>query len=288
MKITEVKYKWNGNLKYGNKPYKIILHHSASTFGDGPTFHGWHVNQGWVGVGYHFIVLKDGTVQRGRPETAIGSHTKGHNSNSIGICSVGDYHTKEKEMPAAQKEALVELIKYIREKYSPSMKIYGHRDFNATSCPGGNFPFADIVELSARKTAPTPSVRTLLKGLKGEDVKKLQIDLIELGYSVGSSGTDSNFGGDTDSAVRLFQKDNSLEVDGKIGPASRAKIAELLALPIKTVNTKSSPLNLRDSADGKIIGSIPRNAKVRIIKNDKWSLVMYGRQRGYALRAYLA
>lgn len=46
----------------------------------------------------------------------------------------------------------------------------------------------------------------------------LQNRLIELGYSVGKSGVDRSFGPDTDKAVRQFQKDKGLAVDGYVGP----------------------------------------------------------------------
>ena len=46
----------------------------------------------------------------------------------------------------------------------------------------------------------------------------LQNRLIELGYSVGKSGVDRSFGPDTDKAVRQFQKDKGLKVDGYVGP----------------------------------------------------------------------
>ena len=62
--------------------------------------------------------------------------------------------------------------------------------------------------------------RILKRGCKGEDVKKLQKKLIELGYSVGKYGADKSFGKDTEKAVKKFQKDHNLEQDGKVGPAT--------------------------------------------------------------------
>ena len=60
---------------------------------------------------------------------------------------------------------------------------------------------------------------TVLKvGSKGSDVKELQQKLISKGYSVGSTGADGDFGSATDSAVRKFQADRNLEVDGIVGP----------------------------------------------------------------------
>ena len=51
--------------------------------------------------------------------------------------------------------------------------------------------------------------------------------LIECGYSCGTAGADGEFGSGTDAALRKFQKDNSLVVDGQYGPASKLKLTAL-------------------------------------------------------------
>ncbi|MGG5832633.1 peptidoglycan recognition protein family protein, partial [Bacillus pumilus] len=56
----------------------------------------WHKEQGWLDVGYHFIIKRDGTVEAGRDEMAVGSHAKGYNHNSIGVCLVGGIDDKGK------------------------------------------------------------------------------------------------------------------------------------------------------------------------------------------------
>ena len=87
------------------------------------------------------------------------------------------------------------------------------------------------------QTTPTPSRSYIMKGDKGSEVKTMQENLIKLGYSCGSSGADGDFGSATDSAVRKFQKENGLTVDGKYGSQSKAKVNELLAkmnAPVQT------------------------------------------------------
>lgn len=288
-KIIEHSYTWNGRLTYGNRPVKAVLHHSYSKDGTVESFHRGHIrDNGWIGIGYQFVVYKNGEIHRGRPESAIGSHCKGQNSNSIGICAVGNYD-KNTPMPEAQKAAIVWLIKdYLRPKYSATMAITKHKDHYNTACPGKYFPFAEIVGRVESKT--TSNIRTMYKGLKGEDVRRLQEKLIELGYNLGKYGADGSFGNDTDTAVKYFQKHNGLDVDGKVGPNTRGKLEEILALPVKTVNTKSDPLNLRAKAvDGAVVAMIPKGAKVRIISSSNgWSYVIYGTLRGYASSAYLA
>ncbi len=62
------------------------------------------------------------------------------------------------------------------------------------------------------------------KGQKSENVKKVQARLIELGYSCGKYGADSNFGNDTENAVKAFQRDNGLAQDGIVGPKTWEKL----------------------------------------------------------------
>lgn len=69
----------------------------------------------------------------------------------------------------------------------------------------------------------------LAKGDSGNDVKDMQKMLIALGYTCGSSGADGNFGSITESAVKSFQGDHNLTVDGICGkktmPALKSEYA---------------------------------------------------------------
>lgn len=60
-------------------------------------------------------------------------------------------------------------------------------------------------------------MRELKKGSKGEDVKAVQTRLISLGYALPKYGADGDFGNETVSAVRAYQKANTLDVDGIVG-----------------------------------------------------------------------
>lgn len=69
----------------------------------------------------------------------------------------------------------------------------------------------------------------LQEGDRGEKVEKLQKNLISLGYSLDNYGVDGIFGEETKAAVIQFQRDNNILTNGIVGPASQAKIQELLA-----------------------------------------------------------
>lgn len=73
----------------------------------------------------------------------------------------------------------------------------------------------------------TMNLPVLKKGAKGATVKAMQILLIGYGFSCGSTGADSSFGNKTDIALRLYQNENGLEVDGYCGPLTWCKLLGL-------------------------------------------------------------
>ena len=70
--------------------------------------------------------------------------------------------------------------------------------------------------------------RLLKRGMSGEDVRDLQMYLMKLGYSVGSSGADGEYGPATESAVKAFQVAHGLDADGEYGPLSHAALMQAL------------------------------------------------------------
>lgn len=125
------------------RPYTdmIVIHHTGCNDIDASAeqIHGWHLNQRWAGIGYHYVVRKDGTIERGRPEWAIGSHAYGENSHTIGIHISGDF--EQAEPTVEQVENCAELIADICTRYGipiDQAHIVGHGELMATSCPGRN------------------------------------------------------------------------------------------------------------------------------------------------------
>lgn len=126
---------------------KIILHCSATREGHDvstETIRGWHVNKrGWSDIGYHFVVLLDGTVDKARPIERQGAHVRGHNKGSIGIAYIGGVENERgkngKWIPKdtrtdAQKKSLEELITYLMETYDDAT-LHGHNEFSSKACP---------------------------------------------------------------------------------------------------------------------------------------------------------
>lgn len=221
MRINEVSYKWNGALIKRRSTTRIILHHAAASKCSAQQIHRWHLANGWVGIGYHFLVRKDGSVYRGRPEDMVGAHAGNNNYDSIGICFEGNFMTEA--MPIAQKWAGQELVAYLKDKYGIS-KVQKHSDVNATGCPGTHFPFTSI---AGRGTADKPAESAacgftavfpqLVKGSKGDKVRVLQELLLGRGYDLGTYGADGDFGATTHRRVVAFQVVNGLTADGIVG-----------------------------------------------------------------------
>lgn len=98
----------------------------------------WHRARGFAGIGYHYIVKLDGTVERGREIERAGAHCKGYNSRSIGVAYVGgveaDGVTPADTRTDDQRVALRRLIEHLRREYG-IRRVHGHRDFAAKACP---------------------------------------------------------------------------------------------------------------------------------------------------------
>lgn len=97
----------------------------------------WHKQQGWLDVGYHFVIKRDGTVESGRPVDVVGSHVKDWNSRSVGVCLVGgiDANGKfEANFTPAQMNALRNKLAELKVLY-PQADIKAHHDVAPKACP---------------------------------------------------------------------------------------------------------------------------------------------------------
>ena len=74
---------------------------------------------------------------------------------------------------------------------------------------------------------PAHAAVVLEVGSRGENVVRVQKRLIQYDYLDGTA--DGRYGEATRNAVRLFQKRNGLEVDGKVGPATAAALGVTLS-----------------------------------------------------------
>lgn len=99
----------------------------------------------------------------------------------------------------------------------------------------------------------TGFVISVPRGRKGTEVADIQKALLALGYSLPKHGVDGLRGSETSNAVKDFQQDNGLKVDGDPGPETVAKLNAVL----KTKPAIASKLTKSTQADvkGKFINA---------------------------------
>lgn len=125
---------------------RIVVHHSATCDGSMRHFRVMHrVVSGWTDVGYHYVIgngilAGDGLVEPGRPAWAVGAHTRGSNTDSIGICLVGDFTGS---LPSPRQAAsLSKLLSRLMEEHGIRKDcVLLHREVPGcvTECPGAFF-----------------------------------------------------------------------------------------------------------------------------------------------------
>ena len=243
MHILEAALSFRGTLDKRTATSRLVLHHAAASTCSVEDIHRWHLANGWCGIGYHFLVRKDGSLWRGRPEDTVGAHAYGANRDSIGICFEGNF--ERETMPDAQRQAGAALVADLLARYGLTpAAVIRHSDVCATACPGRNFPFAALVD-----SAPQSAAENL--------VLAFQAAAIADGYAFPRYGADGRWGGEcesvatrcvvkkrlpytnrhatalvqrllgveadgkcgsqTDDAIRAFQRDQGLAADGVVG-----------------------------------------------------------------------
>lgn len=124
------------------KTTDIIVVHCSATPADmdieAEDIRRWHKNQGWIDIGYHFVITRAGQIQEGRPYMAQGAHAKGLNHCSVSVCMVGGVRKEKKGRKTAlvpeqnftneQYRALAEILKRLKTHFD--VPIVGHCDLD--------------------------------------------------------------------------------------------------------------------------------------------------------------
>jgi N-acetyl-anhydromuramyl-L-alanine amidase AmpD len=217
---------------------RVFLHCSASDrpeHDDVGVMRDWHVDgRGWSDVGYHYFIRKDGTVQAGRPLERIPAAQAGNNAGTIAICLHG---LARERFTKAQYRSLITLCDEIDAAYGGMVTFHGHCEVSSKACPV--FPYRVVLGLDVhgnRTLAPTASPgrpgaaeATAAAGpgpvlrltARGEAVQRLQAALAQAGQELEEDGI---FGQETLAAVRAFQRERGLRVDGIVGPRTWAAL----------------------------------------------------------------
>lgn len=139
--------------------------------------------------------------------------------------------------------------------------------------------------------------RILKTGMEGTDVKELQTNLILLGYDCGKWGADGEFGDATDIAVKAFQRDKKLDVDGEAGPITTAAIEAAL---VKANKATTYPVEAQIVGGNCYVRSAPKIGAdiLGIARNgetypyqgetteDGWNLIIFKNMNGWVSGKY--
>ncbi len=216
----------NGTIQVlDHKPTYIVVHHTAGgNSNDFSLAHAFQISRdiqdfhmdgrGWIDTGQQLTNSRGGHVTEGRHRSVEildggtrhvqGANVANHNSEIIGIENEGLYSTVD--VPQTLWDSLVGLVAYIASQYGiATSEIKGHRDFNATECPGevlyGRLPeLREAVGAVLGTPVAQPDTWPLLKpGSSGAQVLAAQHLLRARGMDVPADGV---FGASTFAAVR--------------------------------------------------------------------------------------
>ena len=192
----------------------------------------FHVNtNGWNDIGQHVTLLPDGRFVTGRPFNKNPASISGYNTGAFAVEMIGNFDKGNDRFEGKQKDSMIKLARYFDQK---GRYIRFHRENASKTCPGTGIDKNEFMkEVRGKEVKGEDKLRygkTIRKGDKGSVVKQLQQDLIALGYGkyMQPYGADGSFGAATENAVKAFQKDNKLSVDGVADPKTQAKIDELM------------------------------------------------------------
>lgn len=208
----------------------IVLHYTA-TYPDqdlgAADLDKMHRARGWSGIGYHYVIKRDGTVEKGRPDEKVGAHVSGHNAHTLGITCVGGIERATgpnvgvDNRTDAQKAATIKLLHELLTRH-PKARITGHRDMPgaATQCPGFDAAtwWTANQAASGRPITREPVRTVLRRGMFSPDVRAMQARLLALGFD--PRGVDGHFGPGTFAALVAFQCASELLPDGIAGTAT--------------------------------------------------------------------
>lgn len=162
---------------------RLIIHRSASTFGNAILINSWHLKNGWSGIGYHAVILNgwltktiynkffDGVLESGRPwddnnridPFEVGAHTFGQNTGTLSVCMIGD---KDDPFTTAQLETLTKYCLMVKEIFG-EVQLFQHSDFDKGKplCAGLSKQY--IKELQDRVNNTKESFSVLKRMYKG-------------------------------------------------------------------------------------------------------------------------
>jgi len=125
----------------------VVIHHSVTNPTDDSKANvdyiaEIHKKNGWGGIGYHFVITKDGMVWYVGDVSTARANVANMNEKIIGICLVGDF---TKYLPSDEQIISAHKLSnfFLAQANWPNLKdwddVVGHKDLAATACPGSSW-----------------------------------------------------------------------------------------------------------------------------------------------------
>lgn len=314
----------------------IVIHYLGVPNADNPNLYGG-------GYGGHYNITRNGEIYKAAdPKTAVVWHcggglqgSDGHkyykictNYNSIGIENSVCYTDPSEKNPSpssdkwyfttATQKSLVFLVSKLMDEFNIDINhVIRHYDVTGKICPN---PYVKNNKLKTSWTwdefknkllkyrnIKTDTKITIVNNAPtstNKSTKEMQQMLIKLGYDCGAAGADGILGTNTKKAIKAFQKDNQLTIDGIYGPKTEKVLlqkynelqkvknyAQSFDKNIAKTYITTSKLNLRSAAsfNGSITTVIPKNATVTCYgyHTGNWYYVIYDKYTGFCNSKWL-
>lgn len=207
-----------------SKRQNFMVHHSGAPANQSVrVIQDFHMDtRGWSDIGYNFLIRDTGAIYEGRGWDRVGAHATGWNTNSIGVCVIGDYQSND--VPAPAMESLRWLYRQANTHVGRNLTILGHRDANhSTECPGDHLYGwvlegldGPVIELPPEPDHRPGSRELYLTDppMRGDDV-----EFVQRFIGVARCGPpDGRYGPHTRAGVIWYQEMRGVHVDGRVGP----------------------------------------------------------------------
>lgn len=130
----------------------IAIHHSLTKTGSAESYANYHIDtHGWPGIGYSFVIEKDGTIKHCNDINVRTYHVGNSNDFAVGVCLTGDFRTQEPTNE--QKDSLRSLHKVLKQVMPNYKRTRGHNEF-----PGYEWKQCPMFDYNAVLSEPKPTL----------------------------------------------------------------------------------------------------------------------------------
>lgn len=198
--------------------------------------------RGWADIAYDVIACPHGNTFQGRLGTRNGTGANGTNAANRDYMAVMALVGEGEPIGDDLKRAML-AGRALCRKAGAGSAITPHSQHQSTTCPGPTIR-AWISEGAPAPGEPGPAIppqeaptmlTRYLKRLDTDATTGGQVSLLQKRLTAHgvTTGVDGSFGPGTEANVKTFQSRAGLEVDGKVGPATRAALNASPAAPPK-------------------------------------------------------